>query len=181
MCCGPPQASELLRCIAMPEYPRHLVTFNYVGTFDYFLTFCTFERRVIFVAEEPVQIVHEQVLRACNEEGLLIYVHCYMPDHVHFVIAGQRSDADMKGFVDRAKQYAGFYFKRAAKQRLWQRYGHERVLRDEEERRAFIRYVIQNPVRAGLVESPLDYPFWGSSKWSRDELLDYVRVDRRAG
>ena len=165
----------------MPEYPRHLATFDYVGTFDYFLTFCTFERRIIFVSEEVIRVVHEQVLRACSEQGFLIYVHGYMPDHVRFVIGGQRSRSDLKVFVDCAKQYAGFYFKKAAKRRLWQRYGYERVLRNEEERMAFIRYVIQNPVRAGLVESPLDYPFWGSSKWSREQLLDYVRADRRAG
>ena len=165
----------------MPEYPRHLATFDYVGVFDYFLTFCTFERRVTFVADDAVRIVHEQILRACDEKGFLIYVHCYMPDHVHFVIGGQHPDCDLKVFVDRAKQYAGFYFKRATKQRLWQRYGHERVLRNEEERIAYIRYVIHNPVRARLVEAPLDYPFWGSSKWSREELLDYVRADRRAG
>jgi putative transposase len=160
----------------MPEYPRHLATFDYIGTFDYFLTFCTFERRVVFVAAEPVRVVHEQVLRACEEEGFLIYSYCYMPDHVHFVAGGQRENSDMKAFVDRAKQYAGFYFKRATKRRLWQRFGYERVLRNEDERVAFIRYVIQNPVRAALVDSPLDYPFWGSSKWSREELLDYVRA-----
>jgi len=59
------------------------------------------------------------------------------------------------------------------------------VLRNEEEKVAFIRYVIENPIRAQLVESPLDYPFWGSSSCSRQELLDDLRIaladTRRAG
>ena len=46
--------------------------------------------------------------------------------------------------------------------------GYERVLRNEEEKIAFIRYVIQNPIRAGLVETPLDYPFWGSYARARN-------------
>jgi hypothetical protein len=58
-------------------------------------------------------------------------------------------------------------------------------LRNEEEKIAFIRYVIENPIRAKLVESPSDYPFWGSSTCSREELLDYLRItladNRRAG
>jgi len=160
----------------MPEYPRHLRTFDYVGPFDYFLTFCTFERRAIFIDGESVRIVHEQFLRACHEQGFVLYAFCYMRDHVHIVVGGVRSDSNLKVFVDRAKQYAGFCFKKATKQRLWQRYGYERVLRSEEERIERIHYSIQNPVRAGYVESPLDYPHWGSSKWSREELLEYVRA-----
>jgi putative transposase len=160
----------------MPEYPRHLATFEYLGRFEYFLTFCTFERSRLFVTPECVGLVHEQILRACAEEGLAILAYCYMPDHVHIVVAAEHASSNLKCFVSLAKQYAGFYFRRATKQRLWQRYGYERVLRNEEERMALIRYVIQNPVRAGLVEDPLEYPFWGSSKWSREELLDYVRA-----
>ena len=160
----------------MPEYPRYLPAFAYTGRFQYFLTFCTFERSPVFVAAESVRIVHEQILRACAEEGFQIHAYCYMSDHVHFVVEAQHANSDLKRFVARAKQYAAFYFKQATKQRLWQRYGYERVLRNEEERIAFVRYVIQNPIRAGLVDAPLEYPFWGSSKWSREELLDYVRA-----
>jgi len=166
----------LLVAIRMPEYPRHLTTFDYVGPFQYFLTFCTFDRNRLFVTPAAVRIVHDQILRACVTEGFEIPAYCYMPDHAHFVMEAQRPDANLKRFVTRAKQYAGFYFKRATERPLWQRYGYERVLRNEDETVLFIRYVIENPVRAGLVNSPLDYPYWGSSRWSREELLDYVRV-----
>jgi len=168
----------------MPEYPRHLPIFDYVGPYSYFLTFCTFERTRLFGTTESVAIVHEHILRVCSDHGFQIDAYCYMPDHLHLVITATCSDADLKQFVARAKQFTGFYFKKATQQRLWQRYGYERVLRNEEEKIAFIRYVIQNPIRAELVESPLDYPFWGSSICSRDELLDYLRIvgkDRRAG
>ena len=37
------------------------------------------------------------------------------------------------------------------------------------------RYIVENPVRARLVKSALDYPFWGSSTWLREELVEYVR------
>jgi len=166
----------LLPSARMPEYPRHLATFDYVGSYQYFLTFCTCNRTCLFVTPEAVSIVHEQILRACATEGFEILAYCYMPDHLHLVIEAQRPDADLKRLVRRAKQHAGFYFKRAIRHELWQRYGYERVLRNEEETWAVVRYVIENPVRAGLVDSPLDYPYWGSSKWTREALLDYVRA-----
>jgi hypothetical protein len=34
------------------------------------------------------------------------------------------------------------------------------------------RYVVQNPVRAGLVQSPEQYPFMGSSILSREQLIE---------
>jgi hypothetical protein len=55
--------------------------------------------------------------------------------------------------------------------RLWQRYGYERVLRDEMERALAIRYVVANPVRAGLVCHPREYPYLGSRRCTFDELL----------
>jgi len=169
----------------VPEYPHHLATFNYVGAFAYLLTFCTFERNRLFVTPDSVAIVHEQILRVCAADGFQIDAYCYMPDHVHMVITAMASDSDLRKFITRAKQAAGFYFKKAMRQRLWQRYGYERVLRDDEEKIAFIRYVILNPIRAGLVESSLDYRFWGSSTCSREELLEYLRIvladSRRAG
>jgi REP element-mobilizing transposase RayT len=40
--------------------------------------------------------------------------------------------------------------------RLWQRYGFERVLRDDEATLDVARYILRNPVRAGLVDVPED-------------------------
>jgi len=34
------------------------------------------------------------------------------------------------------------------------------------------RYIIENPVRAGLVCSPIDYPLLGSDLWTLQELID---------
>ena len=162
----------------MPEYPRHLRAFDYIGLHRYFLTFCTFERRPHFLQAANVDIAHDQILRAAVANKFSIHTYCYMPEHVHLVVEAEHDDCDLKCFVARAKQYSGFHFKRATASALWQRYGYERVLRNEESTIAVARYVIENPVRAGMVASPADYPFWGSSTWSRDELLEHVR---RAG
>ena len=65
-----------------------------------------------------------------------------MPDHLHLVVEGLSDGADLQRFV------------KIAKQRVvdW-------VLRPEQTTEDAIRYVLNNPVRAGLVENPEDYPF----------------------
>jgi REP element-mobilizing transposase RayT len=97
-----------------------------------------------------------------------------MPDHLHLLLEGIREDADLKKVVRLAKQYSGFYFKQQTRNSLWQRYGHERVLRDDEATATVIRYIIENPVRAGLVSDIRDYPFWGSEVYTREALIEYA-------
>ncbi len=118
--------------------------------------------------------MEEQILRAATREGFEVTAYCFMPDHVHLLPTGLRDDSDLKGFVARAKQFSGFEFSKRIGTRLWQRYAYERVLRNEESTEDLIRYMIANPIRARLVASVKDYPFWGSSIYSRDELLDFI-------
>jgi hypothetical protein len=47
------------------------------------------------------------------------------------------------------------------------------VIRDEQELAMTLRYLVANPVQAGLVKHPRDYPFLGSSKYTVDELLEW--------
>jgi hypothetical protein len=91
----------------MPDYPRHLSGFDYVGFHRYFLTFCTFERNGYFRDASSVGLVAEQFLRASGEQSMAITTYCFMPDHVHLLVQGIREDADLKSFVSRAKQYSG--------------------------------------------------------------------------
>jgi len=80
----------------------------------------------------------------------------------------------LKRFTKYAKQYSGFYFRQLTSLFLWQRYSYERVLRNEEATPAVARYLIANPVRARIVLSPADYPFWGSFVYTREALLEYI-------
>lgn len=157
----------------MPHYPRHLSGFDYRGFQRYFLTFCTFERDRHFVEAVSVSLVGDQILRVATEQHVAIIAYCFMPDHLHLVVEGTDKDADLKTFVARAKQFSGFYFRQKTGHRLWQRYGFERVLRADEDTASVVKYVIENPLRAGLVNTPLDYPFCGGV-YSREALLDYI-------
>ena len=156
------------------NYPHHLPAFDYTGFHRYFLTFCTEKRVRIFVIDEAVNLVWTQFLRAAGGESMAILACVFMPDHVHLIAEGEEEDSDLKRFISRAKQFSGYHYMQTKGARLWQRYGYEHVLRDEELTRSAMAYVLENPVRAKLVETVWDHPYIRSSKYEREHLIEYV-------
>ena len=95
-----------------------------------------------------------------------------MPDHVHLLIEGRSQTADLRVFAKRLKQSTGQMYAHQMNRRLWQEGYYDRVLRPEEPEVLVARYIIENPVRAGLVASVFDYPHVGSDVWSLDEIVN---------
>ena len=89
-----------------------------------------------------------------------------MPDHLHMVVAGLREGSDFLHFVRAAKQSSGFAFARAFHKRLWQLNYFDRSMRKSDDLAAIVAYMLNNPVRAGLVRQPDDYPYWGSQRYT---------------
>lgn len=102
---------------------------------------------------------------------MALIVWCFMPDHLHLLAGGASERADCRRFVKDFKQRAAFAFKWRTRQRLWQPSFHDRVLRDDEATEEVARYILANPVRAGLVTDPLSYPFSGSDVYRLEDLL----------
>jgi REP element-mobilizing transposase RayT len=102
-----------------------------------------------------------------------------MPDHMHLIVIVHAADSDLRRFVRLAKQRSVFLFTRATGRRLWQESYFDRTVRNVEELPALVEYMIRNPVRARLVEEPADYSFWGSERYSREELLEFITSARR--
>ena len=147
-----------------------------MGPHRYFLTFCTHHRRCYFVATAIVELTRTQILRAAVEQTFAVIAYCFTPDHLHLLVQGDAEGADLKQFIRMSKQYSAFYVARSLEsQRLWQRFSFERVLRSNEETWSVAKYIVNNPVRAGLVSHPAEYPFWGSAWYSREELLEYIQ------
>jgi putative transposase len=154
--------------------PGHAKSFDYLGLHRYFLTFCTFNRAHLFTEKRRVDLVLEQIVRSATENEFGIFAYCFMPDHVHLLVEGLADRSHAVTFIDRAKQYSGYYFKRTFGTKLWQRYGFEHTLRDDEVALSVARYILDNPIRAGLVQRVQDYPFCGSLMHPLEHLLDAV-------
>ena len=154
--------------------PPRLTTIDYRGGWRYFLTTCTLNRTCAFREREVVDLVWDQFRYTGEEEHVQITAFCFMPDHLHLLAEAIDERSDFREFVRLAKQRSGWRYKRNTGKPLWQEGYHERVLRSDEASPEVARYILGNPLRAGLVERVEDYPFWGSGTYSREELIDYV-------
>ena len=85
-----------------------------------------------------------------------------MPDHVHLVLTPLY---DGSAFVSVAETMQGIKSASAHKinralnrsGQVWQRESFDRVLQREESIYAKVEYMIQNPVRSGLVKTAMEY------------------------
>ena len=152
--------------------PGHLKGFSYLGLHRYSLTFCTNERRPLFTDDAVVELVVRQLVRTANEQQFAVIAYCFMPDHLHLLIEGTSDDSDGKRFIKLFKQFSGYYYSQARQETLWQRYGFEHVLRDDETTLEVVRYILGNPIRAGLSSTVEEYPYVGSLLY---ELSDLIR------
>jgi putative transposase len=124
----------------------------------------------LFVAKTAVDVALEQIVRAGDDDHFAISAYCFMPDHLHLLVEGKSESSNCLRFITRAKQFSGYHFKRQFGQRLWQRAHSE----GDESTLIVARYILENPLRAGLVERSEDYPFLGSRTYQLAELLDAI-------
>ena len=139
-----------------------LKRFSCKGCYAYFITICTFNQEEAFKQEGIVEFAMQCLKEKAKEFGFKVWAYCFMPDHLHLLIEGKRKDSDMKKFVSRFKQITGYHHKSQYKAKLWQDSYYDHVLRDEEDRKDVIRYILENPARQKLVKSYLDFEYSGS-------------------
>ena len=152
--------------------PPRIEGFSYLGRYRYFVTFCTLDRRETFADIALGQRAVRRFRRTCRHWKFAILAYCVMPDHAHLLVEGTSDSSDFCRLIKSAKQSSGQSYAAAAKQPLWQEGYYDRVLRPDEDPKKIARYIVENPVRAGLVRSPLDYPLSGSDLWTMQELVN---------
>jgi REP element-mobilizing transposase RayT len=151
--------------------PKRLPHLSYVGRTRYFLTFCARGRREAFKEPRVASETTAQFKKTAIEQRFAILAYCLMPDHAHLLVEGLDDASDLRRFAKLAKQRSGGVHRKHAGERLWQPGYFERLLRDDDSGRELAQYIIHNPVRAGLVASPMDYPYLGSASWTLNELV----------
>lgn len=104
----------------------------------------------------------ESLLHASIREQLLCPIYTLMPDHFHLIWMGVAEKSDQRLATRFLREQLAPLLSPAD----WQHQPHDRVLRDKERmRQAFaqtVRYITENPVRAGLVGEASAWPYTGS-------------------
>ena len=106
----------------------------------------------------------------CADRRVRCYAYCLMPDHVHLLL-GLSGLSDLMSTVGAWKSRCSLLRRRRGlSKRFWQRSFYDHALRREEDLLVVTRYILENPIRAGLVESAVEYPLSGSFEFPLDGL-----------
>lgn len=99
--------------------------------------------------------------RHAHELGLIdSLAWVIMPDHIHWLFElKQKTLADVMRRI-KSRSTLTINRRRQSKERVWQPGYHDRAVRVEDDVRKMARYIIANPLRAGLVERVGDYSLW---------------------
>ena len=98
-----------------------------------------------------------------DKNSLDIWAYCLMPNHVHFICVPQMTDSLARTFNTLHMRYSQYINKKqGACGHLWQGRFYSCIL-DEKHLFAAVRYVENNPVRAGIAKTPEEYP-WSSAR-----------------
>lgn len=157
-----------------PKRPPRVASFPYVGCHRYFITALTRDRCRAFSDASFASSVAAQIPPFFGTRGFAVPAYCLMPDHVHLLLEGTSDDADALEAVRIWKQRVGYAWKSQTKTPLWQTGFYDRVLRERDDTRAVVRYLLNNPVRAGLVREAADYSWSGSSCYTFEELAEHA-------
>ena len=123
----------------------------------YLITINTDQRKNIFTGLDRPRAVVACMRSLESDCSTLAFV--VMPDHIHWLIQ-LGDERALSPCVQKFKSLVSKSDAFSEIRPLWQRGFHDRALRAEEDLVAVARYIVLNPVRAGLTTSVRDYSFW---------------------
>ncbi len=141
----------------MPRGPRSLVDGG-----CYHVTSRGNQQQQTFYAPEDYRRMGESVYYYKGKFGLKIYAYCFMPNHVHFVVQPAQGKMLSKFMHGLLRSYTEFFNEKYQKVgHLWQGRFASRIIDTEHYFSECLAYVENNPVRANIVSSAIEYP-WSS-------------------
>ena len=152
----------------IPNRTSHrLKGFNYSTARPYFITICTAQKREYFIDEE----INRKIVECLKEEkaraGFSVFAYCLMPDHMHLLVSPKENGSSVSRFIGRFKgktTYLAWPFD--VKGKLWQGRFYDHIVRGKADFMRVTKYILDNPVRRGIVDTWDDYEYCGLlDKW----------------
>ena len=126
----------------------------------YLVTTVTHERHPIFSDFDTARLLIRELQTSGSELRIETLAWVLMPDHLHWLFVIRHTI--IAEVVRRVKGKSAYAINRhrGYHAKVWQKGFHDHAIRKEEDIKAIARYIIANPLRAGLVDNIGDYPFW---------------------
>lgn len=126
----------------------------------YMLTTVTHLRQPLFHNLHHARLAIHNLRHADQQQHCRSLAWVLMPDHLHWLI--ELKDATLSKLMQRFKCQSSNALRKAGVKMspIWQAGYYDRALRRDEDILKAARYIVANPVRAGLVTKIGDYPHW---------------------
>ncbi len=145
----------------VPGIIPRLAGADYSGQRTFFVTLCVKDRKEVFRDPRLAELAKAEVIDRRDAGWYWLLCYCVMPDHVHLLLRLRGPGTSLSRIMTAPKNSIYYRARRAGAVINWQLGYHDRVLRHYESVRLYARYVLANPVRAGIVRQHTDYPFCG--------------------
>ncbi|KJK03985.1 REP-associated tyrosine transposase [Pseudomonas tussilaginis] len=128
----------------------------------YSVTVVTHNRQPILQAFPLGRLLVKELRLAHEQQRVSSLAWVIMPDHFHWLFTLQ--DSELSQVLCRVKSRSSLAINRARNSngRLWQKGFYDTAIRTEDVRGA-ARYIVANPIRAGLAQKVGDYPLWDAT------------------
>jgi REP element-mobilizing transposase RayT len=129
----------------------------------FFITTCAFRRHPILATPSAAAILKAEWESAPARHRWNVARYVIMPDHVHFFCTPGQDASSLETFVGRWKEWTakGLIRELNYAKPVWQLEFSDHLIRSEKSCVEKWDYVYRNPVRAGLVTQPEDWPYSG--------------------
>lgn len=121
----------------------------------YLITATTLQRRPVFADWAAARRLVSALRHEDDRGAATTLAYVAMPDHLHWLMQLGEGLA-LATVVGRVKSVMAH----AMPEPIWQAGFHDHAVRADEDMAHIARYLVLNPVRAGLVQHVGDYPHW---------------------
>jgi hypothetical protein len=90
------------------------------------------------------------------------------------IITGTHEDADLIKIITEYKQKTGYWLSKNRIGIRWQKDFYDHIIKKNENLSTQVRYILDNPVRKGLVSHWYEYCYKGSIGCNLDDTLDQI-------
>ena len=137
----------------------------------YAITTITALRRPLFALPGAVDAMRAEI-SACEDSGMLdSFAWVAMPDHLHWLFQLRKYSLGCCLQTFKSRSARAIRRSTGGNGPVWQPGYYDHRLRNEEDLMRQARYIVANPLRAGLVQRIEDYPYWWARSISTQEDL----------
>ena len=126
----------------------------------YLITTVTKKRKPVFSDFMNGRLVINEIRRADESGKVDSLAWVLMPDHLHWLFILKMGTLPQVIRTIKSRSAIAINQQNDVHGEIWQKGYHDRALRQNEDIKTAARYIIANPLRAGITDKIGNYPFW---------------------